>query len=139
MHYFPLAIVKDDGMDNYAGVFPDVSGCFPLADSIDEIIVEAQSLLYAHIETMLEHNMPFDFKTSSIDQLQQDEEYQDVITWAMIAIDETKLSTKQVRFNVSWSEHLLKRVDEHIAKTHDTRSGFLAKAVTQAMNHQHTV
>lgn len=139
MYYFPLAIMKDDDMNNYAGVFPDVNGCFPQADSIDEIIVEAQSLLYAHIETMLEHNMPFDFKTSKIEQLQQDDEYRDILAWVMIAIDETKLSSKLVRFNVSWSEYLLKRVDEHIAKTHDTRSGFLAKAVTQAMNHQHTV
>ncbi|MDO4224031.1 MAG: type II toxin-antitoxin system HicB family antitoxin [Acinetobacter sp.] len=131
MIHYAIAITKDEGMTNYGGVFPDIAGCYPTADTLDEMMIEARELAISHIETMLELNMPFEFKTTPLEELQKDPEYQGV-TWAIISIDETAFD-RQVRFNVSWSEHLLKRVDEHIAKTHDTRSGFLAKLASQAL------
>lgn len=139
MLHYAVAITKDEGMENYAGVIPDVAGCYTFGDTIDELLTETKSAVESHIATTLEFDLPFEFKTTDIETLKADPDYQDVLAWAFISVDESQFSTKQVRFNVSWSEYLLKRVDEHIAKTHDTRSGFLAKAVTQAMNHQHTV
>lgn len=135
MIYYPIAIVKDDDMSNYAAIVPDVSGCFPTGDTIAETILNAQSLLYDHIECTLQEKLPFDFtQVSAIESLKDDPEYAEVISWAVVAIDETKLSTAQVRFNVSWSEYMLNRVDDYITKHHETRSGFLAKAALQAMN-----
>lgn len=131
MLHYPIAITKDDDMQNYASVVPDVGGCFGFGDTIDETIDNTRALLQDHIAMMLELDMPFEFKVSSIENLQTDPDYQGVI-WAVVAIDETAFD-KQVRFNVSWSEHLLKKVDEHIAKTHDTRSGFLAKLASHAV------
>ncbi len=131
---YPIAIVKDDGMANYAAIVPDVDGCFPTGDTIDETITNAKALLQDHIETMIDLDMPFDFKHSTIEELNCDPEYKDAIMWAVVSIDETKLSTKQTRFNVSWSEYLLHKVDDYIAKTHDTRSGFLAKVAQKAIN-----
>lgn len=130
---YPIAIVKDDDAGNYGAVIPDVPSCIAMGDTIDDTIMEAQSLLRAHIECTLDENLPFDFKVSSIEDLKKDPEYDEVVTWALVAIDETTLS-KQKRFNVSWPQYMLDRVDAHIAGTHDTRSGFLAKAVQQAIN-----
>ncbi len=130
---YPVAIFKDEGMNNYGALVPDVDGCFPLGDTIDETIANSQALIFDHIETMLELDMPFEFTTSSIEELRNDPEYNEALMWAIVSVDESKLSTKQVRFNVSWNECLLHKVDDYIAKTHDTRSGFLAKAVLQAM------
>lgn len=45
-----------------------------------------------------------------------------------------KISQQQVRFNVSWPQYLLDRVDEYTSENHETRSGFLAKAALTAMN-----
>jgi len=134
MVYYPIAIVKDDDMSNYAALVPDVPGCFPTGDTIADTILNAQALLYDHIECLLEEKLPFDFnQVSSIEALKDDPEYAEVISWAVVAIDESKLSTAQVRFNVSWSEYMLNRVDDYIARHHETRSGFLAKAAIQAM------
>lgn len=129
MIHYAVAITKDDGMTNYGSVVPDVAGCYGFGDTLDELLSETQSAVNSHIETMIELDMPFEFKTTPLEVLQKDPAYQGVI-WAIISIDETAFD-RQVRFNVSWSEHLLKKVDAHIAGTHDTRSGFLARLASQ--------
>jgi len=125
---YPIAMFKDKDMNNYAAIVPDVDGCFPLGDTIDQTINEARSLIHEHIECMLDEGMAFNFDVSNIETLKTDPQYADAIAWAIVSIDEAALSTKQVRFNVSWSEYLLNRVDNYVAQNHDTRSGFLAKA-----------
>lgn len=130
---YAIGIVKDDEMGNYGAIVPDVSGCLPFGDTIDETIDNAKALLDDHIATTIELGLPFNFNTTPIEILKNDPEYSEVLAWAFVAIDETVFD-KQVRFNVSWNEHLLKKVDEYIAKTHDTRSGFLAKLASQAIN-----
>lgn len=129
---YVIAIVKDDDMGNYGAVVPDVDGCLPFGDTIDETIANAKALLNDHIATTIELGLPFEFKTTPIETLQQDPDYADVLAWAFVSIDETAFD-KQVRFNVSWSEQLLKVVDEYVAKTHDTRSGFLAKLAKEKL------
>lgn len=133
MIYYPIAIFKDEGMGNYGAVIPDVGGCLPVGDTIDDTINDAQTLLQTHIECTLDENLPFEFKSSAIEDLKNDPEYADAVAWAIISIDETKFATEQVRFNVSWSRYMLDRVDSYIANSHDTRSGFLAKAAQQAL------
>ncbi|WP_201585850.1 type II toxin-antitoxin system HicB family antitoxin [Psychrobacter jeotgali] len=130
---YPIAIFKDEGMDNYAAIVPDIDGCFPLGDTIDDTIQEAESLIYDHIEYMLDKGMSFDFHTSEIESLKTNPDFKDTLVWAIVSIDDTKFSTKQVRFNVSWPEYLLKRVDHYAEANHETRSGFLAKAVQKVL------
>lgn len=134
MIHYPIAIFKDAGMTNYAAIVPDVDGCFPTGDTIDETIDAAQKLLQDHIECLLDEGMSFDFKVSQIETLKADADYAEALVWAMVGIDETQFSTKQVRFNVSWSAYLLNRVDNYVAQSHDTRSGFLAKAAQKMLS-----
>jgi len=134
MIHYPIAIFKDAGMTNYAAIVPDVDGCFPTGDTIDETIDAAQKLLHDHIECLLDEGMSFDFKVSQIETLKADADYAEALVWAMVGIDETQFSTKQVRFNVSWSAYLLNRVDNYVAQSHDTRSGFLAKAAQKMLS-----
>ena len=121
-------------MTNYAAIVPDVDGCFPTGDTIDETIDAEQKLLHNHIECLLDEGMSFDFKVSQIETLKADADYAEALAWAMVGIDETQFSTKQVRFNVSWSAYLLNRVDNYVAQSHDTRSGFLAKAAQKMLS-----
>lgn len=123
---YAVAITKDDGMQNYSAVIPDVVGCYPFGDTIDELLNDSKCAIESHIETTLELGLPFEFKSTPIEVLKADPDFANVLAWAVVSVDETAFD-KQVRFNVSWSEHLLKKVDAYVAKTHDTRSGFLAK------------
>lgn len=134
MIHYPVAIFKDEGMNNYGAIIPDVAGCYPVGDTIDELMADVYSAVNDHIEVTLDEGLPFEFKSSKIEDLKNDPEYADAATWAIVSIDDSKFSTEQTRFNVSWPQYMLDRVDAHIANTHDTRSGFLAKAVQQAIN-----
>lgn len=132
MMNYAVAISKDADMNNYSAVIPDVSGCYAFGDTIDELLYETKSAIESHIETTLDCGLAFDFTTTPLEVLQGDPDHANVIAWAFVSVDEMAFS-KQVRFNVSWNEYLLKRVDEHIAKTHDTRSGFLAKIASEKL------
>lgn len=134
MKTFALAIFKDADNPTYGVIVPDVAGCYPCGDSIEEAIEDSKTAIRAHIEFMLEEGLPFDFATRSIETLRQDPEFADVLIWAVVEIDETALSGKQTRFNVSWPEYLLNKVDAFASANHETRSGFLAKAALAAID-----
>lgn len=91
MMSYPVAIVKDDDAASYGAVIPDVPSYIAMGDTIDDTIMEAKSLLQAHIKCTLDENLPFNFRVSRLEDLKTDPEYADVITWALIAIDEAKL------------------------------------------------
>ena len=42
MLHYPIAIFKDEDMENYAAIVPDVDGCFPLGDTIAKTIEDAE-------------------------------------------------------------------------------------------------
>jgi hypothetical protein len=81
---------------------------------------------------MIEEGLAWQSTPSDINELRSRPEYTEALLWAMIAVDESSFM-KQVRFNVSWSEYLLKQVDNHIISRNETRSGFLAKAAQKMM------
>lgn len=134
MIYYPIAIFQDPDQSNFGAIIPDLAGAYPVGDTIEEVIQDAHELAQFHIEGLLDAGIPLNNKPESIQEHRLNPEYKDAVLWAMIAVDET-VFTKQVRFNVSWSEYLLKQVDEYVAQHHETRSGFLARAVQQAMQH----
>ncbi|MBQ9724670.1 MAG: type II toxin-antitoxin system HicB family antitoxin [Neisseriaceae bacterium] len=132
MIYYPMAIFQDENQSNFGAIIPDLQGAYPVGDTIEELIQDAQELTEFHIEGLLDAGLPLNDKPKSIQEHRLNPEYKDAILWAMVAVDETQF-VKQVRFNVSWSEYLLKQVDEYVAQHHETRSGFLAKVVQKAM------
>lgn len=78
-------------------------------------------VLHFHTKGLLEDG-EFESLTPS---LQSSCDYADA-AWALVDIDLSKISLKQVRFNVSWPEYLLQRVDAYVEVRYETRSGFLA-------------
>jgi len=135
MRTYPIAIFKDEDNPTYGVVVPDVPGCYPCGDSIQEAIGDSRDAIIAHIEFLLDTGRSFDFDNiRSIDELRALPDYADAICWAVVEIDDAALADKPIRFNVSWPEHLLRRVNAYVAANHDSRSGFLAKAAIQRMN-----
>lgn len=133
MIYYPMAVFKDGDQRNYSGIIPDLPGCYPSADTVEELIVEARALAEFHLEGMIEEGLEFETAPRSIVEHGKNPNYADAVLWAVVEVDEDAFS-KQARFNVSWPEYLLKRVDEYAGARHDTRSGFLAKAAIKMMN-----
>ena len=84
---------------------------------------------------MLEDGEAVMVSTRQIEELAQEADYADA-TWALIDIDLQRLSLKQTRFNVSWPEYLLARIDAYAEAHHETRSGLLAKAAERYLSEQ---
>ncbi len=130
--FIPVAIHKDEGSVFGVSV-PDVPGCFSYGDTVEDALKNAQEAVIFHVEGLLEDGEFDSLTPSSIEDLQDSNEYPDAL-WALVDVDLSRLSSKQTRFNVSWPEYLLARVDEYAAAHHETRSGFLAKAAQQALS-----
>lgn len=124
----PIIIHKDENT-GYGVTVPDLAGCFSYGDTLDEAIANAHEAALFHIDGMIADNGFQPITPSNLAQIQQDNP---TAILAVISLDEAQF-TKQVRFNVSWNEYLLNRVDEYVAAHHDTRSGFLAKAAIAAL------
>lgn len=130
--FIPAAIHKDEH-SVYGVTIPDLPGCFSHGDTIEEAIANATEAAYFHIDGLIEDGTFSNLTPSSISDLSQNPDFAQA-AWVMVELDLSRVSQKQTRFNVSWPEYLLKRVDEYAAAHHETRSGFLAKAAQQMLN-----
>ncbi|WP_245608548.1 type II toxin-antitoxin system HicB family antitoxin [Stenoxybacter acetivorans] len=101
MKAYPIAIFKDADNPSYGVVIPDIPGCYPAGDSIEDAIADTKSAIKAHFEVMLDENMPLPFDSRTIEELRNLPDYADVLAWSVVEVDETAFSGKQTRFNVS--------------------------------------
>ena len=130
----PVAIHKDT--DSLYGVtVPDIPGCFSAGETIEEALSNTREAIVFHLEGMQEDGEAVTVSTRQIEELAQEADYAGA-TWALIDVDLQRLSLKQTRFNVSWPEYLLARVDAYAEAHHETRSGLLAKAAERYLSEQ---
>ena len=139
----PVAIHKDT--DSLYGVtVPDIPGCFSAGETIEEALSNTREAIVFHLEGMLEDGEAVTVSTRQIEELAQEmsvgrttvvADYAGA-TWALIDVDLQRLSLKQTRFNVSWPEYLLARIDAYAEAHHETRSGLLAKAAERYLSEQ---
>ena len=130
----PVAIHKDT--DSLYGVtVPDIPGCFSAGETIEEALSNTREAIVFHLEGMLEDGEAVTVSTRQIEELAQEADYAGA-TWALIDVDLQRLSLKQTRFNVSWPEYLLARIDAYAEAHHETRSGLLAKAAARYLSEQ---
>ena len=130
----PVAIHKDT--DSLYGVtVPDIPGCFSAGETIEEALSNTREAIVLHLEGMLEDGEAVTVSTRQIEELAQEADYAGA-TWALIDVDLQRLSLKQTRFNVSWPEYLLARIDAYAEAHHETRSGLLAKAAERYLSEQ---
>ena len=132
MIYYPAALFQDEGQSNWGVIIPDLPGCYPVGDTVADALADAKAAAMFHLEGLLQENLPIP-EAQSIEIHRDNPDYADAVLWTMVEADDTTL-TGQVRFNVSWPQYLLDRVDEYTAVHHETRSGFLAKAALNLIN-----
>jgi predicted RNase H-like HicB family nuclease len=127
---YPIALHKD--ADSEFGVtFPDIPGCFSAGATIEEAIAMAREAAECHIEGLLQDTEPVPVPTEIEDHVKQPE-YHNCI-WAVVDVDLSKLSLKSKRINITLPERLLTSVDHFAKKCGESRSGLLARAVTDYM------
>lgn len=132
MIYYPAALFKNESGQGYGVIIPDLPGCYPVGDSIEEALADAKAAALFHIEGTIEEGLEFEAAPKSIEAHLTNPDYAGAELWTLIEIDEAAFS-RPVRFNVSWPEYLLAEVDRYAAARHETRSGFLAKAAQAVM------
>lgn len=129
----PIAIHKEK--DSVYGVtVPDVPGCHSFGEAIEEAISNTKEAIYGHLQTLVELGEKFDVTPSAIADLVADDDLVDA-TWAMVEIDLAKVDPTPERVNISLPRYVLRRIDEFTKSSHDTRSGFLARAAMHELEH----
>lgn len=127
----PIAIHHDPG-SAYGVTVPDIPGAFSAGDTLEEALANAKEAIGFHIESLIEDGLFEGIVPAPLEHWQKDPDFTDAV-WALVEMDMSRFSRKQIRFNVSWPEYLLSEVDACAAAANDTRSGFLAKAARAAI------
>lgn len=129
MHY-PIVIHKEEGTD-YGVTVPDLPGCFSAGSTTDEALTMAQEAIELHLEGMIEDGEAIP-QPGTIEDLRNNPEYAGG-TWALVAIDPSKLRLNAKRINITMPQRVLDTVDRYAAAHGSTRSGLLLQAVTAYM------
>ena len=121
-------IHEEDG--TFGVSFPDFPGCITTAATLDDALFRAQQVINFHVEGMAMDNeaMP---ELRSAARLQVEEtEWLEGASLAVVPFD---LPGKAQRVNITIDGNLLKRVDHAAQVAGQSRSGFIASAVSQKM------
>lgn len=127
MHY-AIAIHKDADSD-YGVSVPDLPGCISAGETLQDAIAMAQEAIELHLAGMIEEGaMPPE--PTPVDQWSDDPDYAGAV-WAVVRIEDSNLSLKSQRVQITLPERLLEAIDA-FADRHDlTRSGLLARAASE--------
>lgn len=129
MHY-PIAIHKDAKSD-YGVSVPDLPGCISAGETIEDALVMAREAIELHLIGLIEEG-GFPPEPTPIEQWREDPDFAGA-TWAVVRIEESNLSPKAQRVQITLPERLLIAVDEFADRHDQTRSGLLARAVWEYM------
>jgi predicted RNase H-like HicB family nuclease len=122
---YPVVIHKDRRSD-YGVTVPDLPGCFSAGSTFDEALAMAQEAIELHLEGLIEEGEPIP-APSAIEAHRRSRRFSGG-TWALVAVDQSKLRLGAKRINITLPERTLDAVDRFARTHHDTRSGLLAKA-----------
>ena len=122
---YAVVIHKDPG-SSYGVTVPDLPGCFSGGETLDEAFDNARDGILGHIETLLMDGQPIP-EGAPIEAHQANEDYRDGM-WGFVDVDLAKVDRRAKRVDITLPGPVLAAVDEAAARSHDTRSGFLARA-----------
>lgn len=125
---YPVYVHTGDAQHAHGVTFPDFDGCFAAADEWADLPGAIQDAVQAHFYGEPETVPP----PSALEVLAADPQYSGGV-WLLADVDVSRIDTRPVRLNVSLPSNLVQQIDAWASAHHMTRSGFLAKAATEAM------
>lgn len=129
-HY--IGLIHKEADSNFGVSFPDFPGVITAGTDLEEARAMAEEALSFHIEGLVEdgESVP---EPSTLDAVMADPANRDGVAILVSVKTEAK---KAVRVNVTLPEDVLKQIDAFAEAHGYTRSGFLAKAAMQAIEHE---
>lgn len=124
-------VVHEQAESDYGVSFPDFPGVVTAGTSLDDARAMAEEALAFHIEGLVADGEAIS-EPSSLQAVMSDPENLDGV--AILVAVRTE-AAKCVRVNVTLPEDVLEQIDRYAADHGFTRSGFLARAAKQLMDH----
>jgi predicted RNase H-like HicB family nuclease len=123
---FPMIVYKSEN-SSYGGLLPDFPGCYPMADTLDALLRDAQGA----VETWMAGEDPEIFPVpTSIDTVQDSEDAKGRVL-TIVDIDTSFLDNVTQRINISAPRYALNIIDK-MAKAHGmSRSAYMVKAAME--------
>lgn len=142
-YYFAQFYPEEEG--GYSVYFPDFPGCNTCGDNLNESMAMAMEALTGYLETSLEDGeqlpAPSDFETAKAKAVEAYRELEippnDGTLYLLVPAD-PKLEPF-VRLNISMQPRLLAKVDSKAKEAGMTRSGLLAAAAREYIQHMDAV
>jgi predicted RNase H-like HicB family nuclease len=128
---YPIAIEAGDAAHAYGVVVPDLPGCFSAGDTLEEAYVNAREAIASHIEVLIDEGMQIP-ERGSLEEHRKDPAYAGWL-WGLVEVPNIPAMRKSVRINISLPEALVEEIDDYVREHHLTRSGFLARAASNAI------
>lgn len=130
--FYPAVIVPNDG--KFSVFFPDLPGCLPWGENLEEALADAVDGLASFLEVSADEGDPIPAPSSReaawekyVAECAQDGE--DIPADAfMQLVPAPDISEQQARVNVSFKRYTLDMIDRKAEASGMTRSGFLAAA-----------
>lgn len=128
---YPIAIEPGDAGHAYGVVVPDLPGCFSAGDTLEEAYANAREAIASHLEVLIDEGMAIP-ERGNLEEHRQHPEYANRL-WGIVEVPNIPAMRKSVRINISLPEALVEEIDDYVRAHHLTRSGFLAKAASNAI------
>lgn len=125
---YPVYVHVGDADQAHGVTVPDFPGCISAVDEWGDLPAAVQEAVEAHFSGEPDAVPP----PTPLENLVSDPEYVGGV-WMLVDLDLSRIDTRPVRLNVSLPSNLVQQIDAWAQAHHMTRSGFLARATTQAM------
>ncbi|MBO9589204.1 type II toxin-antitoxin system HicB family antitoxin [Devosia sp.] len=129
-HY--IGLIHKEAASDFGVSFPDFPGVVTAGTDLDDARAMADEALSFHIEGLVEDGEAVP-EPSSLEAVMADPANRDAVAILVSVKTDAK---KAVRVNVTFLEDVLKQIDAFAEAHGFTRSGFLAKAATQVIEHE---
>jgi predicted RNase H-like HicB family nuclease len=130
-----LGVIEKDEGSAYGMWFPDMPGCLPATDDLDDLPGAAAELLRQHVEALesagieVPEPRPFDVALNDKDVRQALRRGATTVLVPLLADD-----GRTVRVNVSFDRGLVGQIDEAAKARGLTRSAFMAQAAREKIS-----
>lgn len=129
-----IALIHKESGSDFGVSFPDFPGAITAGRTLDDARAMAEEALGFHLDGLIEDGAAIP-EPSRLEQVMADPANRDGVA---ILVPVRTSSGRAVRVNVTLPEDVLAKIDRYAKKHGFTRSGFLAKAATRAIEQDTT-
>lgn len=127
-----IGIIHKDADSDFGVSFPDFPGCITAGRSLDEAGRMAQEALQGHIVVMREYGEAIP-EPMGLEAAKDHEFAKNAVAFIVVVAGE-EAGDRAVRLNITLPEKLTRRIDAQAKSLGLSRSAFLAKAATKALD-----